>query len=240
MSATAVTWPRVCARNSGPAGQRESFLDIPGHDRAVLIVGVPVESFVEQAGRRRSDLEARHRPWRPQTLPGLLDAVAAQFPDRPFVIGEEETLSYASLADRSAALARGLIARGVQAGDRVALVMPNGPDMIAARFAVARAGAVAVPASFRLHAAELAQVLRQSEVSALITMEEFREINALDALDRIAPGWERLSPGDAPSPAGAGSEEAGPGEAGRGEAGPGAGSLPELGLVVTVPRGPAG
>jgi non-ribosomal peptide synthetase component F len=48
---------------------------------------------------------------RPQTLPGLLDAVTAQFPDRPFVIGEE-TLSYAGLAARSAGLARGLIARG--------------------------------------------------------------------------------------------------------------------------------
>ena len=183
----------------------------------MLILGVPVESFVEQAGRRRSDLEARHRPWRPQTLPGLLDAVAAQFPDRPFVIGEEETLSYAGLADRSARLARGLIARGVQAGERVALVMPNGPDMIAARFAVARAGAVAVPVSFRLHAAELAQVLRQSEASALITMEEFREINALEGLDQIAPGWERLSPAAAGQP--------------------GAEGLPALRLVVTVPGG---
>jgi fatty-acyl-CoA synthase len=194
-----------------------------------------VESFIDQADRRRSDLEARHRPWRPQTLTALLDTLARRFPDRPFVIGEEETLSYADLADRSAALARGLVARGVQVGERVALVLPNGPDMIAARFAVARAGAVAVPVSFRLHAAELAQILLQSEASALITMEEFREINALDTLDRIAPGWERLSPGDAPGPAGASSEEAGPDEPG-----PGTGSLPELGLVVTVPRGPAG
>ena len=194
-----------------------------------------MESFIDQADRRRSDLEARHRPWRPQTLTALLDTLARRFPDRPFVIGEEETLSYADLADRSAALARGLVARGVQVGERVALVLPNGPDMIAARFAVARAGAVAVPVSFRLHAAELAQILLQSEASALITMEEFREINALDTLDRIAPGWERLSPGDAPGPAGASSEEAGPDEPG-----PGAGSLPELGLVVTVPRGPAG
>ena len=203
----------------------------------MLILGVPVESFVEQAGRRRSDLEARHRPWRPQTLPGLLDAVAAQFPDRPFVIGEEETLSYASLADRSAALARGLIARGVQAGERVALVMPNGPDMIAARFAVARAGAVAVPVSFRLHAAELAQVLRQSEASALITMEEFREINALEGLDQIAPDWERLSPATAAQP--------GAGQTGAGQSGdrqstdspPGAEDLPALRLIVTVPGG---
>jgi fatty-acyl-CoA synthase len=211
---------------------------VPGH--AALTQGVPVESFIGQADRRRSDLEARHRPWRPQTLTALLDTLARRFPDRPFVIGEEETLSYADLAARSAALARGLVARGVQVGERVALVLPNGPDMIAARFAVARAGAVAVPVSFRLHAAELAQILLQSEASALITMEEFREINALDTLDRIAPGWERLSPGGAPGPAGASSEEAGPGEGGRDEPGPGAGSLPELGLVVTVPRGPAG
>jgi fatty-acyl-CoA synthase len=183
-----------------------------------------VGSFIDQADRRRSDLEARHQPWRPQTLTALLDTNARRFPDRPFVIGEEETLSYADLAARSATLARGLVARGVQVGERVALVMPNGPDMIAARFAVARAGAVAVPVSFRLHAVELAQVLQQSEASVLITMEEFREISALDALDRIAPGWERLSPGR-PGPAGAR-----PG---------GVGSLPELRLVVTAPRGAA-
>ena len=176
-----------------------------------------MESFIDQAGRRRSELEARHRPWRPQTIAGLLGEVAAQFPDRPFVIGEQDTLSYAGLAARSARLARGLIARGVQTGERVALVMPNGPDMIAARFAVAQAGAVAVPASFRLQARELAQVLHQSEASALITMEEFREINALEALDRIAPDWERLSP-------------AGPGQHA-------AAGLPALRLVVTVPRG---
>jgi fatty-acyl-CoA synthase len=191
-----------------------------------------VESFIDQAGRRRSDLEARHRPWRPQTLPGLLDAVAAQFPDRPFVIGEEETLSYAGLAARSAGLARGLIARGVQAGERVALVLPNGPDMIAARFAVARAGAVAVPVSFRLHARELAQVLAQSEASALITMEEFREVNALEALDTIAPDWERLSPARASQP---GASQ--PGASQPGASQPGLAGLPALRLIVTVPRG---
>ena len=190
-----------------------------------------MESFIDQAGRRRSDLEARHRPWRPQTLTALLETVARRFPDRTFVIGEEEILSYGDLAARSAALARGLVARGVQVGERIALVMPNGTDMIAARFAVAQAGAVAVPVSFRLHAVELAQVLQKAEASALITMEEFREINALDALDRIAPGWERLGR-EQPGPEEASTD--GP-SAGGARAG-GAGTLPELRLVVTVPR----
>ena len=39
-----------------------------------------MESFIGQADRRRRDLEARHRPWRPQTLPGLLDAVPGAVP----------------------------------------------------------------------------------------------------------------------------------------------------------------
>jgi fatty-acyl-CoA synthase len=166
-------------------------------------------SFVDEADRRRKDLDDRHRPWRSLTLAALLDDVAARFPARPFIITEQETVSYGELARRSARLARGMIERGVRPGERVALVLPNGIDMIAARFAVARAGAVAVPVSFRLHAAELAQVLGLARPAALITMEAFREIDALDALDRIVPGWER---GDRAA-------------------------LPGLRLIVTVPGG---
>jgi fatty-acyl-CoA synthase len=179
-----------------------------------------MESVIEGAGRRRNGLEDRHRPWQSRTLAGLLDSVAAQYPDRPFVIGENASYSYAELADWSTRLARGLAGRGIQNGERVALFLPNGPEFIAARFAVARAGAVAVPVSFRLHAGELAQVLARSQAAALITMEQFREIDALDALDRIEPGWVRLRGGQ-PDPRAGGA------------------SLPDLRLVVTVPGSPA-
>ena len=165
-------------------------------------------SWIGETGHRQAALEERHRPWRPLTLAGLLDRVAGEYPDRPFVIGERETISYGELAQWSARLARGLITRGVQVGDRVALFLPNGPELIAARFAIARAGAVAVPVSFRLHAQELATVLRQSQACGLVSMESFREIDALAALDQIAPGWEK----------------------------PGAqATLPDLRFVVTVP-----
>ena len=169
-------------------------------------------SFLDEADRRRKDLDDRHRPWRPLTVAGLLDDVAARFPARPFVITEHETVSYGELAQRAARLARGLIASGVRPGERVALVLPNGTDMIAARFAVARAGAVAVPASFRLHARELAELLGLARPAALITMEAFRDIDALEALDRIVPGWDR------------------------GDKRP-TGALPDLRLIVTVPDG---
>ncbi len=147
-------------------------------------------SFLDEIPARRAALDDRHRPWQSRTGSALLDWVAADYPDRPFVITEQGTLSYAELAAWSVRLARGLIASGVQAGERVGLFLPNGAEMIAARFAVARAGAVAVPISFRLQARELAQLLTLSEASALISMEAFREADALAALDTIAPGWD--------------------------------------------------
>ncbi len=148
-------------------------------------------SFLAEVPVRRAALEDRHRPWRSRTVSALLDSVVADYPDRPFVITEHGTLSYAELAGRAARLTRGLVASGLLPGERVGLYLPNGADMIAARFAVAQAGAVAVPISFRLQARELAQLLTLSEASTLVTMEAFREIDALDALDSIAPGWDQ-------------------------------------------------
>ena len=149
-----------------------------------------MESLADRVAVRRAALENRHRPWHSGTLTALLDSVAAGYPDRPFVITEHGVLSYAQLADWSVRLARGLVAGGVQPGDRLALFLPNGAELIAARFAAARAGAVAVPISFRLHSRELGQLLTLSEASALITMEVFREIDAMAALDVIVPGWD--------------------------------------------------
>lgn len=148
-------------------------------------------SFLAEVPVRRAALEDRHRPWRSRTVSALLDSVVADYPDRSFIITEHGTLSYAELAGRATRLARGLVASGLLPGERVGLYLPNGADMIAARFAIAQAGAIAVPISFRLQARELAQLLTLSEASTLITMEAFREVDALDALDSIAPGWDQ-------------------------------------------------
>ena len=47
-------------------------------------------------------------------------------------------------------LARGLVEAGIAPGDRVALLLPNGADFVAAIVAIARAGAIAVPLNVRL------------------------------------------------------------------------------------------
>jgi len=168
-----------------------------------------METLADRVATRRAALDDRHRPWHSQTLAALLESVAARYPDRPFVVTEHETQSYAELADWSVRLARGLVDSGVLPGERVGLFLPNGAEMIAARFAAARAGAVAVPISFRLHPRELAQLLTLSGASTLVTMEAFRDIDAIAALDAIAPGWDH-----------SGGQQA----------------LPQLRVIVTVPE----
>ncbi len=168
---------------------------------------IPLPS-IGDADRRRSALDARWSPWRSRSLPDLLDAVSEAFPRRPMVITDETTITYRGMSDWSNALARGLISHGIEPGDHVAMILPNWPETVALRFAVARVGAVAVPLNFLLQAEELAAVLSQARVTAVVTMEEFRGIDVLTHLDRISHGWERGRPSD---------------------------TLPDLRRVVTVP-----
>jgi fatty-acyl-CoA synthase len=136
---------------------------------------------------RRAALEARRPRWPARTLAGELDAVAAQHPDRPFVIVDERTLTYRELAEWSRALACGLVAAGVHPGEHVALLMPNRAEMVALFFAIARAGAVAVPVNALLRARELEDVLRQSDSVALVAVDRFRDLDHAAHLEEIGP-----------------------------------------------------
>ncbi|MFC4944180.1 AMP-binding protein [Pseudonocardia sp. GCM10023141] len=140
--------------------------------------------------QRRAALEARHPTWVPRTTAQQLDVVAAEHPDRPLVLTDDNAFTYTEIAAWSGRLAAGLIALGVRPGDHVAVDMANLPEVVALKFAVARVGAVSVSINFQLRHEELGYVLRQSGARLLITMDAFRSLDYLDALDRIVPGWE--------------------------------------------------
>jgi fatty-acyl-CoA synthase len=135
---------------------------------------------------RRAALEARYPRWPGWTLASALDAVAAEHPDRPFVLTDEGTWSYDELAAWSRRLARGLVAKGVKSGQNVALLLPNSPELVALFFAIARARAVAVPISIALREREYSYIVQQSDSVALLTPEQVRGLEhdpdpALDA-----------------------------------------------------------
>lgn len=146
---------------------------------------------IAEAAARRQALEDRWKIWQPRTIPQLLDVVAAEHPDRPFVLTDERTYTYADVASWSIRLAAGLAAQGVGPGDHVAADLANYPEKVALKFATGRLGAVTVSVNFLLRRQELGYVLSQSRAKLLIVMDAFRDMDYLAALDGLCPGWDR-------------------------------------------------
>ena len=90
------------------------------------------------------------------------DAVAAQPDGIALVELGGERVTYQQLWDRSAAVAGGLRAAGIERGDRVAIHLANGNDWAYAFFGVQLAGAVAVPVNTRFSDSEVEYVVTDS------------------------------------------------------------------------------
>lgn len=138
---------------------------------------------------RRAALCARIPQWQPRCLHALLDDATAEFGARDYVVTDAARFSYADIARRSKALAGGLRALGVTRGDHVAVIMANYAEFVAVKYAVSRVGATCVPINFLNRRDEIGYVLSQSNASILITMDSFRGLDYLAALDDLSPGW---------------------------------------------------
>jgi len=95
----------------------------------------------------------------------------------------DTTITYRMLAERAQAVARGLIERGIEPGDRVALMLPTSAEFFPAFFGILYAGATPVPIYPPVRPAQLADHMRrQSTILAnagaklLITIPEARSL----------------------------------------------------------------
>ncbi len=116
---------------------------------------------------------------RPLAWTHVLDAIDAQVrrtPQRIAVVCGTNALDYAALDARSSRLARHLAARGVRPGDRVALCLPRGIDLVVAVLAVLKAGAAYLPLDTRHPAARIAFILADAGVALTVTSGAFRHL----------------------------------------------------------------
>ncbi|MGZ6826444.1 MAG: AMP-binding protein, partial [Mycobacteriales bacterium] len=102
-------------------------------------------------------------------LADLADAAVARLPLHDALAFEGTVLTNVELADRTARLAAGLQAWGVRPGDRVAVVLPNRPELLQLYGATWRAGATATPALPALTPTEVQHVLQDSGAVLLVT-----------------------------------------------------------------------
>lgn len=103
----------------------------------------------------------------------LSTAQARRTPHKVALVMGDERMTYAQLDGLSNRFAHALIARGLRAGDRLALLGHNSLDYPVALQAAAKCGAIVVPLNFRLNGAELAQALGDAEAALLLAEPMF-------------------------------------------------------------------
>ena len=102
-----------------------------------------------------------------------LEDSAVRFPDRPALVFLGASISYRqlnALADRFASVLQGL---GVAKGDRVALMLPNCPQLVIGFCGALKAGAVVVLTNPLYVERELEHQLRDSEARVMVTLTKF-------------------------------------------------------------------
>ena len=129
------------------------------------------------------------RPLLGETIGEHLAAVARRHPTADAVVVRHQgvRMSYAELTDASDGIARGLMALGLDRGDRVGIWSPNRVEWVLMQFATARAGIVLVNINPAYRTSELGYALRQSAVTALVLAPGFRGADYLDMLAACEP-----------------------------------------------------
>jgi fatty-acyl-CoA synthase len=146
-----------------------------------------------------------------ETIGANLERTAAAFGGREALVDvpSGRRWTYAQLNAEVDALASGLLAAGIAAGDRVGIWAPNCPEWVLLQYATAKAGVVLVNINPAYRSHELSFALRQSGVSVLVSAERFKTSDYRATIDEVRgdlPGlrqvvyigtgdWTRLASG---------------------------------------------
>lgn len=134
-------------------------------------------------------------PYRDVTVGALLTRLAESLPNHEALVYADRNLrwTFAELEAEARLIARGLLALGVQRGERVAVWATNVPEWVVLQFALAKIGAILVTVNTALRAHEIEYLLRQSECGTVITIRGFKDVDYVAALREIgAIGQRRL------------------------------------------------
>ena len=146
---------------------------------------------------RSYDCGRSERPLLGITIGECLDSTAARLRDRLAVVSRHQRaqLTWSGLRDAAETAARGLLALGVQKGDRVGIWSPTRLEWLVLQLGAAKAGAILVNVNPAYRPGELSYTMRQSGTRLLVTAPRFRASDYLDAIARVReelPALERV------------------------------------------------
>src|SRR4051794_17381955 len=122
-----------------------------------------------------------------ETIGENLERTAADFPDHEAVVVpfQQVRLAYATFDELVDQVARGLMAFGLEKGERVGIWSPNSLEWLLLQYASAKAGAVLVNINPAYRTHELAYVLQQSACRVLVAATEFKTSNYVEMVTEV-------------------------------------------------------
>jgi fatty-acyl-CoA synthase len=131
------------------------------------------------------------------TIGQTLDLAAARWPSREALVSVHQGVrwSWAELASRADAFAAGLLALGLEPGERIGIWSPNCAEWVLAQFAAAKAGIILVTINPAYRLSELEYTLNKVGVRALIAAERFKTSDYVGMVETLAPELPDSFPG---------------------------------------------
>ena len=137
---------------------------------------------------------ASARPLLGETIGENLRRMAAAHPQADALVDvpSGRRWTYATFDADTDTLARGLIAAGLQAGERVGIWAPNCAEWALLQYATAKAGIILVNINPAYRSHELGYALRQSAVRVLVSAERFKTSDYRSMIEEVRPGLPGL------------------------------------------------
>ncbi|WP_113929218.1 AMP-binding protein [Bacillus sp. P14.5] len=132
------------------------------------------------------------------TIGRLLEEKAELQGGRDAVIYSDRNLrmTYKEFDQYCRRVARGLMGLGLQKGEHMAVWSTNTPEWLASQFATGKMGAVLVTVNTNYRTAELEYLLKQSDATTILLMDQYRDASYIEMIYEICPELKHSQPGD--------------------------------------------
>ncbi|WP_339199998.1 AMP-binding protein [Aeribacillus sp. FSL k6-2211] len=131
------------------------------------------------------------------TVGKLLEEKANAYPEHEAVVYADRGLrmTYRQFDEYCRLVARSFMKLGIQSGEHIAIWATNTPEWLACQFATGKMGAVLVTVNTNYRTAELEYLLKQSDSTTLLLIEQYRDTSYIDTIYEIAPELYECQPG---------------------------------------------
>ncbi|WP_100371886.1 AMP-binding protein [Bacillus sp. FJAT-45037] len=128
----------------------------------------------------------------------LLEEVAKRQPDHTAVVYSDRGLryTYEQFDYECRKVAKGFMALGIERGEHLAIWSTNKPEWLTSQFATGKMGAVLVTVNTNYQTSELEYLLKQSDATTLILMDQFKDSSYVEMLYEVVPELRETTPGE--------------------------------------------